>query len=363
MNYIGSKLSILNFVKDSINKTLELSNDKRNANQMIFADLFAGTGIVGASFKKEGYKVISNDIQYYSYILNKHIIENNEELKFDGICLFFPEISKLSSVERVFFILKFLENLEGKEGFIYNNYCYGGTKNSENPRIYFSDENGKKVDSIRETIEVWYNKNWIIENEYFFLLASLINSIDRYANTASVYGAFLKKLKKSAQKKLELKPYHSTIINNQNNTVFNMDVNKLIKTIKGDILYLDPPYNHRQYATNYHLLETIAKYDFPKIKGKTGLREYEEQKSLYCSKNNAVEIFEDLINNANFKYIFLSYNDEGIIPIEEIERIFSKKGKYIRFEMDYKRFKADKDENRNHAKTSTIEYLHCLTVN
>ena len=360
MNYIGSKLSILDFIKTSINQVLSLNNDKRKPNQMIFADLFAGTGVVGASFKKEGYQVISNDLQYYSYILNKHIIENNSSLKFEKITSIFPEIKNLSEKERETFILAYLGNIEGKEGFIYKNYCYGGTKDSENPRLYFSDENGKKADAIREKVEIWYKDNLINENEYYFLLASLIDSIDRYANTASVYGAFLKKLKKSAQKNLEIKAYQSTIESTQNNRVFNNDINDLIKEIEGDILYLDPPYNHRQYAANYHLLETIAKYDKPQIKGKTGLREYEDQKSLYSSKTKAIEAFEELINNSSFKYIFLSYNDEGIIPIKEIERIFNKEGKYMRFEMEYRRFKADKDLNRNHKKESTIEYLHCL---
>lgn len=361
MNYIGSKLSILNFIKNSIKETLILSNDKREAEEMTFADLFAGTGIVGATFKEEGFRIISNDMQYYSYVLNKHLIENNNELAFGNLFSLIPDLQNINIEKRKFLVLSYLDKLEGKEGFIYKNYSYGGTKDLESPRIYFSDENAKQGDAIREAIEEWYEQELIEENEFYFLLASLIDSIDKVANTASVYGAFLKKLKKSAQKKLQMKEYQSIIFNKHNNKVFNEDVNTLIKTIKGDILYLDPPYNHRQYSANYHILETIAKYDSPKIKGKTGLREYEDQKSLYCSKVNAIRAFEELIENANFQYIFLSYNDEGIIPMDEIERIFSKKGKYKKFELNYKRFQADKDENRKHKKKSTIEYLHCLS--
>lgn len=363
MNYIGSKLSIIDFIKNSINRVLVLSNDKRESKNMVFADLFAGTGIVGASFKKDGYQIVSNDIQYYSYILNKHVIENNQFPKFENILLILKNIKKVPIKKRGYFILKYLETIEGVDGFIFNNYCLGGTKDTENPRVYFSDENGRKADAIRYKIEEWYKNSLINSNEYYFLLASLIDSIDRYANTASVYGAFLKDLKKTAQKTLELKSYQLIIESKQNNKVYNKDVNELIKEISGDILYLDPPYNHRQYAANYHLLETIAKYDNPNIKGKTGLRDYENQKSLYCSKSKAIEALEDLIKYANFKYIFLSYNDEGIVSIEDIEKIFSNQGVYKRFEMEYKRFKADKDENRNHTKESTIEYLHCLVKN
>ena len=137
-------------------------------------------------------------------------------------------------------------------------------------------------------------KNLIYNDEYYFLIASLIESIDKYANTASVYGAFLKNLKKTARNNLIMKPAE-LIINEQDHKVFNADINEVSEKVSGDILYLDPPYNHRQYATNYHLLETIAKYDNPKIYGKTGLRDYDKQKSLYCSRSQVKKKFKDLI--------------------------------------------------------------------
>ena len=142
--------------------------------------------------------------------------------------------------------------------------------------------------------------------------------------------------------------------------MYNKDANSLIKKVKGDILYLDPPYNARQYSTNYHLLETISRYDNPVIKGKTGLRVCNKQKSKFCSKPQVKQVFEELISNANFKYIFLSYNDEGLMKLEDIKRILEKYGEYRCFATNYKRFKSDKDKNRNYKKSSTIEYLHCL---
>lgn len=105
------------------------------------------------------------------------------------------------------------------------------------------------------------------------------------ANTASVYGAFLKKLKKSAQKPLTLKSA-KFYINDHPHTVTNSDVNLLAKTSKHDVVYLDPPYNHRQYSGNYHILETIARDDSPEIRGITGMRDCREQKSDYCSRSN-----------------------------------------------------------------------------
>lgn len=341
MNYIGSKYSLIDFLESSIAKTLKSCNETRTPSEMVFADLFAGTGVVSGSFKKQGYSIIANDIQYYSYVITKHMIENNGNL----------DIARCNQ------LINELNNLDGIEGFIYNNYSYGGTEGQEFRRMYFSDFNAKKCDAIRTTIEEWLLGGSITENEYFFLLGSLINSIDKYANTASVYGAFLKQLKKSASKQMELIPLpimHGTV----DCRVYNEDISELIKNVSGDILYLDPPYNSRQYCSNYHLLETIARYDNPDIKGKTGLRDYKEQKSIFCSKDKVADAFAELIKNADFKYIFLSYNNEGLMSFDTIEKIMKKHGKYRVYMQQHRRFKAD--NARDCKAESTIEYLHCL---
>lgn len=330
MNYIGSKYSLLEFLRDTIGNVTGYENGEGHT----FADLFAGTGVVGAAYKEMGYQVISNDIQYYSYVLNKHLIENVPTL----------DDSPLNE----------LNSLTGTEGFVYNNYCKGS--NSE--RNYFTDSNGQKCDAVRIALERMHNEGEIDDSVYFYFLASLVNSIDKYANTASVYGAFLKHIKKSAQKefKLELLP----VISGSKGKVYNEDINALIRRVSGDILYLDPPYNARQYCTNYHVLETIARYDNPVLNGKTGLRDYSSQKSLFCSKRTVDKTFDDLISHADFKYIFLSYNNEGLMSLDTIKAIMSKYGKYTCYTKDYRRFKADKDENRQIAADSTTEYIHCL---
>ncbi len=334
MNYIGSKLSLLNFLQDSI---YDITEYKKGDN-FVFADLFAGTGVVGAKFKENGCTVISNDIQHYSYILSKHYIENNSPIDTS--------------------LLKELNELEGINGFIYKNYCNG----SGSGRNYFTDYNGRKCDAIRQKLEFLLKNKLISSNQYYYFLASLINSIDKFANTASVYGAFLKHIKKSADKNfvLELLPI---IDGCDDGIVYNEDINELIRRIKGDVLYLDPPYNARQYCSNYHVLETISRYDNPILSGKSGLHDYSKQKSMFCSKRTVSNVFEDLIANANFKYIFLSYNNEGLMDSDTIKNIMFKYGNYEVITTDYRRFKADKEENRNHKAKSTVEYLHCLIKN
>jgi len=331
MNYIGSKFKLSSWIKEEIK---EVVGD--DLSQKIFCDIFAGTGIIGRTFKKEVKQVIANDLEYYSYVLNRNYIANHQEIKDKEH--YIEELNNLPLVEN---------------GFIYQNYCMG----SGSGRQYFSDENGKKIDAIRIQIQQWYNNKKIHSDLYYFLLASLIESADKVANTASVYGAFLKHLKKSALKEFVLEPAEF-IKNDNTHQVFNEDSNQLIRQISGDILYLDPPYNQRQYSANYHLLNTIALYKPFKPKGKTGLPEY--NRSNYCKKSEVKQSFEELIKNADFQYIFLSYNNEGLMSKEEIKTIMEKYGNYDLKIQEYQRFKADKTEAREHKANKTYEFLHIL---
>ena len=331
MNYIGSKYSLLDFIDHTIKSVVG-----EDMSHLVFCDLFAGTGIVGRHFKTQVSQVISNDWEYYSYILNRNYIGNHLEI--EGKDGYIEKLNQLDGIDN---------------GFIYSQYCLGGGNN----RQYFSDENGKKIDAARVAIEEWKNNGEISDDLYYFLLCSLIESADKHANTASVYGAFLKSLKKSAQKPIVIAPA-TYQFNSHNHQVYREDANTLIKSISGDILYLDPPYNARQYGANYHLLNTIAENKVFEPKGKTGLREY--NKSDYCSKSVVRDSFERLIADAKFKYIVLSYNNEGLMSIDTIRHIMSKYGRYQVFHKEYSRFRADKAENRNHLADTTTEYLHVL---
>ncbi|MDR6299828.1 DNA adenine methylase [Mesonia maritima] len=330
MNYIGSKNKLSEWIKTTVENKISML-----LSEVVFCDLFAGTGIVGRKFKPFVKQVIANDVEYYSYILLKNYIGNHQEIS-----------SAANYIQQ-------LNELNGKKGFIAEEYGENGKAN----RLFFSEENAQKIDACRQQIERWKSEHEISANTYYFLLASLLESADKIANTASVYGAFLKKIKTSASKKMIIKPAEFSLTKN-NHQVFQQDGNKLIQQIKGDVLYLDPPYNARQYGANYHLLNTIAKYDTFVPKGKTGLPDY--YKSVYCKKNEVAKAFEKLLENAQFSYIFLSYNNEGLMPPETIKKIMQRYGKYSLQTKEYQRFKADKTENRNHTANATVEYLHIL---
>jgi len=329
MNYIGSKHRLSTFIFETVSETCGKDLSKK-----VFCDLFAGTGIVGRNFKPNVEKVIANDVEYYSFVLNRNYIGNHTTFEYEGF-------------------LDELNALKDRKGFIFQNYSEGGKAG----RNYFTSENGQKIDAIRFQIEAWKKDSKITEDQYFFLLASLLESADKVANTASVYGAYLKHIKASAAKKLIIKPavFQQTESSHQ---VYQQDSNKLIKKMEGDILYLDPPYNARQYGANYHLLNTIAKYDTFVPKGKTGLRDY--YKSDWCRTGEVLKSFEELIENAKFPYIFLSYNNEGLMSQKEVQTVMERFGKYSLETKIYQRFKADKTENRNHKASETFEYLHIL---
>ena len=121
-----------------------------------------------------------------------------------------------------------------------------------------------------------------------------------------------------------------------------MDVLECVKENKNSyLIYLDPPYNERQYASNFHVLENIVVYDKQDLKGKTGLRDYRHQKSNYCLKSKVLEEFSNLINNCNTEYIVMSYSTEGLLSVNDIKKIFEEKGTLTIYTYDYRRFKTN----------------------
>lgn len=347
MNYIGSKHTLLPF----LNRVYRRVSD---GSERVFCDIFAGTGVVGRFFKRQGLKIIANDLQYYAYVLNKAYIEINRTPRFTRLRReYSAEIrdGRAALEGEAEGILSFINDLPRKRGFISRHYGPDGN------RLYYSRENAERADSIRQSIEGWRASGIISEREFFYILCSLLEAIDQVANTASVYGAFLKKFKDTARKPLALKPLE---LSNHvaGCKAFNKNANELVEEIECDILYLDPPYNHRQYGANYHVLETIAAYDKPALRGITGLRNY--QRSEYCQQKTAREALEHLVRAARTKHILLSYNDEGLLSMGDVTRILSHRGKPKTFRVAYNRFKAD--NGRQYKRDSTVEYVHYVRV-
>jgi adenine-specific DNA-methyltransferase len=341
MRFIGNKENLV----EKIYYTLQAKNVVGSS----FFDFFAGTSNVGKFFKKAGYQVFSSDLLYFSYVLQRAYIVNNEQVSFEKLLSLLPtkNINLFSSpLEKV---IDYLNSLPTLEGFIYQNYTPKGTKNLPQPRMYFSDENGKIIDAIRTKIEEWKQGNILNENEYFILLACLIETVPFYANISGVYAAFQKTWDARAKKRLVLRSIE-IITSQKENKSYNQDSITLLQEVKADIFYLDPPYNQRQYAPNYHLLETIARYDSPEIKGVAGLRNYDNQKSKFCNAETALQELYKIAKNAHFQYLALSYNNEGIMSSTKILATLEQFGAVELVEFDYLRFKSNSNGESQHKK-------------
>lgn len=327
MRYIGSKKKLGNFIVNTVKKYCgEDISDK------VFCDLFAGTGVVGKTFAPMVKQVLSNDFEKYSFLAISVLLNGYDK-------------------EIVGKIIYHLNGLEGITDYpIFQEYAIGG----EAGRMYYSTENGKKISAARKHLEdIEY---LLSENDYNAALLSVIEASDKVANTMSTYGAYSKKLKDNSSKAIVFEMPVS-LYDQKPHIAFNEDANVLISNISGDILYLDPPYNSRQYGSNYHLLNALITLNMPDRDSVTGVPTV-YNKSDYCSKRSAKNALRDLIAKSKFEWIFLSYNNEGILSFDDIKEIFSSFGDYWVESTDYQRYKAD--NNRQQKAERTCEYIHVL---
>ncbi len=316
MRFIGGKSLLLEYIDKVINENI-------HDEFLIVGDLFSGSGVVAQHFKTLGKQVISNDIMYMSYVLARGLTELNHT----------PEFQLLSNIN----VFEYLNNLKEptslERAFIFNNY----SPNENCERMYFQPKNAKKIDAIRQQIEQWYTDNLLLEEEYFYLLACLISAVPYVANITGVYSAYLKHWDKRTYKSLNIEPI-KIINSNFESQSFNLSAEELCKNVSFDLAYIDTPYNKREYTPNYHILETIAKYDNPPIKGVTGMRNYD--KSAFCSISTVNNAFHDLFANLKSKYALVSYNTEGLLKTSEMMSTLSEFGDVKLYELPYRRYKS-----------------------
>ncbi len=318
MRYIGSKALMLNNINEVITQFT------RGVNTI--SDVFAGTGVVSKFLKENGYSVFSNDILYFSYVLNKGAIEMNGPVS-QIISEIIDHLNNLSINNCPWF------NIDS--AFIYQNY----SPHDQCNRMYFQNENALKIDLVRQEIERL--KDNITESEYYYLLSILLNAVPYISNITGTYGAYLKYWDKRTYNPLKLEK--TEVDNNEIQCqCHNLDALAFARQVNSDLAYLDPPYNGRQYMPNYHILETIARYDNPEIKGVTGVRIDPDKMSDYCKKSKAESAFRELLGALNCRYILLSYNNEGLLNTETMSTVIRDSGNprtFRLFEYNYRRYK------------------------
>lgn len=379
MRLIGNKVKLL--------RDIERVLVERGIRQGTFIDIFSGTANVARHFKRLGYRVVANDQMSMCYSQAVARIEASRYPVFRSLereCadvlrsalfrrtferwvgLVGPQPPAAKPLARAIHLLS--HYIEPRRGLVFRNFCPGGAVG----RRYLSDRNGRKVDGILEFLRGNLQNGVLSHEEFHLLLAALIDAVDRVANISGTYGAYLKSWQPNALKSLEL-DVPEVIESDLRHRAYQEDANSLVKKMRGDVLYIDPPYNRRQYAANYHVLEIIAEYHRiddleayeASLYGKTGLRPYGDLKSDYCvppgsraaNGGDALVAMTDLVLSSRVRHVVVSYNEEGLLSREEIGAILARFAGKRRFDFDAdleqvicKRFRSDRDRKEGDGK-------------
>lgn len=317
--YLGNKYKLLPFITGVVNDECPDITS--------IADIFAGTGAVSSAFTDK--VIITNDLMYSNYICNYAWFGAEE---------YDPQII-------IECVVRYNSLTDLEDNYMTDNFA----------DTYFSRDDCAKIGYIREDIEALYKKGDINTRERAILITSLLYAMDKIANTCGHYDAYRKGV--VFDKTLELYVPLAEVHNNADNKCYNTDANELVKKIKSDLVYIDPPYNSRQYCDAYHLLENVARWEKPEVFGVAKKMDRSSMKSKYCTQS-ATEAFELLIKDINAKYILLSYNNMAAkgndrsnakISDDDILRILMQKGEVKVFSESYKAFttgKSDIDDNQ-----------------
>ena len=323
--YIGSKYKLIEWIFSVLD---------RECAGYSFMDIFAGTGVVSAVASIYYKKVIINDFLYSNEVIYKAFFAEGPWHR-----------------EKVDYIINSYNSIGGED--LAENYfslSFGGK--------YFSKKSAKVIGAIRDNIEE--NRGNLTDKEYWIMIASLLYSADKIANTVGHYDAYFKK--PSVEDRFIMRPVEP--VDAGRVSIYREDANILAKRVKADVVYIDPPYNSRQYSRFYHVLETLTKWDQPKLHG-VALKPEPENMSDYC-RVSAKNRFAELVNDVNAKYLVVSYNNtydpkskssKNRITLREIKKILGQRGETKVFEKRYRHFNAGNTDFSNHK-----EYLFVTEV-
>lgn len=298
MRYFGSKVSTIEAVYGLISKYAPIGT---------FCDPFGGISSVGSYMRSKGYEVWSGDILCFAYYFQIARLKYSKPLAFKKL------ITELGLRDRDDLIY-FVNSLSISKGWFIREYS--------EKRHYFTKRNAQRIQACRREILSWAKKGWLSHNEHAVMLASLINSMDKVANTAGTYYAYLKKWHRKALNDFRFE-FLENVPSTSKGYCFHESAKSLVRRQHFDILYLDPPYNMRSYAHYYHLPETIALEETPKVHGMSGIPIKIYVSSDFNRPKEAKNALIDILDNASFNYLIFHYTDDGIIRPQELREILS----------------------------------------
>jgi adenine-specific DNA-methyltransferase len=342
MRYIGNKTRLLPFILRTLNKGgIPVGS---------VHDAFAGTASVSRALKADGWRVHASDLLMSSYVFQRaYVVADCAD----------PLLSEMA---------RDLAGLAPREGFISRHFSPAGGSESEG-RMYFTPANAGRIDASREELEVWRRAGQVGEDSYYLLLAAIIEGADRVANTAGVYASYMKRWQPNARRAFGVVP-EVPVKGSQPAQAHLMDAIDAAKSIgEVDLLYIDPPYNSRQYVAYYHIPEILARGwadDAPAIRGKVGLLAGEEGRSQWSHGRRVQQLFSALLSATTAAHALVSFNSEGHLTPEALLALLTKAsvdGKVSHFRQRYRRYRADSDrEGRHYHRDIALEHLYMVRL-
>ena len=361
MRYIGNKTRLLPFILRTLTR---LGIEPGTAH-----DAFAGTAAVGRALKAAGWRVASSDLMSYSHVFQQAYVVAAEIPSLAELArrepgvrralraapqdpLLSPRANALRAVGAYL-----VDERPAERGFMTHNFSPAGA------RMYFTEENASRIDAARRALHDWHQAGWIEDSTYYLLLAALLEGADRVANTAGVYAAFIKTWQPNARRRLAMVPEVPTP-GAPGSSAHRADATALAATLGPiDLLYVDPPYNARQYPGYYHVPELIARGWFDGeviLRGKTGLLPADDQRSDWCSPRRVRHALRDLLAATGARDVLVSYNSEGLLPDADLRATLtdaSVDGKVRRFSKAYRRYRADSESPTRRYKSALVREL------
>lgn len=323
--YIGNKTRLLPWLMQLIEREVDPG--------ATVADLMCGTASVSAALREAGYRVVASDLMTFS------VLHAQVRLKLARA----PRFNRIGGDYRE--ALRMLNELPPREGYFFKEHSPAGAPAAGcRPRQYLSSENAARLDAILGRVAELEADGLLSDNAAALVRHDTVLATNRVANIAGTYGHYWSKWTEAARRPLELRPSEFNSTARTDHVVTQGPAERVAASVSADICYLDPPYTKRQYAANYHLIETIARGDSPDAVGVSGLRPWRDQYSDFCSKLRLRDSFTAVIEGIDCPKVLISYSEDGLLSQEEMAEFLSGFGRVTVEQISFPRFRSNKSE-------------------